>query len=188
VELAEPINSGRDDLFLEGKQGRQMEDIIRGSVWKFGNNIDTDAIAPGEYLDAPPEEVAQHVFENIEPGFATTVKKGDIIVAGGNFGCGSSRENAPSAIKDVGIACIVAESFGRIFFRNAIAIGLPVVICDNVGDLCEKGHIVEISFSDARINNVTTGESLTGESLSDEMRTILEKGGILEYLKEIYFN
>lgn len=165
-----------------------MEDIIHGRVWKFGNNIDTDAIAPGEFLDALPEEVAQHVFENIEPDFAATVKKGDIIVAGGNFGCGSSRENAPSALKDVGIACIVAESFGRIFFRNAVAIGLPVVICKNVSALFEKGHAVEISFSDARIKNVTMGESLKGESLSDEMRMILEKGGILEYLKEVYFN
>jgi len=161
-----------------------MNSLIKGKVWCFGKNIDTDAMVPGQYLDASMEEIAPHVFENIMPEFASCVKKGDIIVAGANFGCGSSRENAPEALKRAGISCIIAESFGRIFFRNAIAIGLPVITCKNISHNFQQGQTAEISLESSRVAHMETGRSFQGDPLSREMRDILDKGGIIEYLKE----
>lgn len=159
-------------------------DKIRGSVWKFGDNTDTDAIVPGRYLAAEMEEVIKHVFEAVRPEFAQEVKKGDIIVAGRNFGCGSSRENAPAALKELGIGCIVAESFGRIFFRNAIAVGLPVISCAGVSANFADQDPAEIRLAEAQIRNLSQGSTLAADSLSADMVAVIDKGGIIELLKE----
>ncbi len=157
---------------------------FEGRVWKFGDNIDTDLIVPGQYLDAPMEEVVKHVLVSVNPDFVKEVKKGDVIVAGKNFGCGSSRENAPAAIKELGISCIVAESFARIFFRNAVAIGLPIISCAGVHDAFENGDVARIGIPEASVENRTKKRALKAETLSDEMISILGRGGILELLKE----
>lgn len=158
--------------------------VISGKVWRFQDNIDTDLIVPGQYLDAPLQEIARHVLESIRPEFAGEVAKGDIIVAGKNFGCGSSRENAASALKELGIGCVVAESFGRIFFRNAMAIGLPVLTCSDVTRHFSDGDSAIIQIDGAVIRNLSNNAVMAGDRLSGEMAAILEKGGILEYLKE----
>jgi len=160
-------------------------EVIQGKVWTFGDDVDTDLIVSGQYLDLPLEEMASHVLESVKPNFAAEVKRGDIIVAGKNFGCGSSREQAPSALRQAGIGCVVAESFGRIFFRNAIAIGLPVVTCKGAWKMFEEGHSGQVSMKEFRIENLTDGVHLQGEPLSEEVQRILDKGGILECLKEI---
>jgi 3-isopropylmalate/(R)-2-methylmalate dehydratase small subunit len=160
-------------------------EIIEGRVWMFGNNIDTDAIVPGQYLDAPIVEAVKHVLESVNPNFAKEVKEGDIIVAGRNFGCGSSRENAPAAIKELGIRCIVAESFGRIFFRNAIAIGLPLLNCSGISEKFEEGDRALVRLSDAKVENKTRKFTIDAVPLSEEMLNILNKGGMLALLKEI---
>jgi 3-isopropylmalate dehydratase small subunit len=158
---------------------------IKGKVWILGDNISTDLIAPGQYLDAPIDEVAKHVFESHLPEFVSEVCSGDIIVAGRNFGCGSSRENAPEALKKLGISCIAAESFARIFFRNAIAIGLPVVICRGVAGLFKRGETAAVDFREARVKNVTSGATLQGDLFTADILSIVESGGILEKLKLI---
>jgi len=159
-------------------------EMIQGKVWKFGDNIDTDVIVPGQYLDAPVNDIKIHVFESVNPNFAAGVQAGDIIVAGRNFGCGSSREQAPTVLKALGIRCIIAESFGRIFFRNAIAIGLPILTCTQISRLFEEGEKASIYLSEARIENNTRGVSVMADPLSEDMLHILEKGGILELLRK----
>lgn len=159
-----------------------MDEIIR-RVWKFGSHIDTDAIVPGRYLDAPMDEIAAHVFEGVRPEFAGSVKAGDIIISGSNFGCGSSREQAPAVLKAIGIACVAAESFARIFFRNAIAIGLPVLTCKGISEGFEDGHRARLSVDNVLIENLDTGKCWQGDPLFPEMLEIIARGGILEYLK-----
>lgn len=159
--------------------------IIEGRVWTFGDNIDTDVIVPGQYLDAPIDEAVKHVLESVNPNFTKEVKEGDIIVAGRNFGCGSSRENAPAAIKELGISCIVAESFGRIFFRNAIAIGLPLLNCSGISEKFREGERALVRLSEARVENKTRKLTIDTVPLSEEMLNILNKGGMLALLKEI---
>lgn len=161
-----------------------MEEI-NGNVWKFADNIDTDAIVPGQYLDAPIDEIVKHVFESINPKFVAEVKSGDIIVGGKNFGCGSSRENAPEALKKSGIACVIAESFARIFFRNAIAIGLPVVICRDASNNFAEGEQACVNLDKALIENTTKGIKLSAVPLHDEIIAIINKGGIVGLLKEM---
>jgi len=160
-------------------------DQIQGNVWKFGDNIDTDAIVSGQYLDAPLEEVVPHVLESVNARFAKDVKTGDIIVAGKNFGCGSSRENAPEALKMLGIRGIIAESFARIFFRNAIAIGLPVITFHDAFSISFRdGEQAIINLPEARIENTTKGIVASARPLPAEVLRIIEKGGILNLLKE----
>lgn len=158
---------------------------IKGRVWCFPENIDTDLIVPGQYLDAPVQEITRHAFESIRPDFAQNAAKGDIIVAGENFGCGSSRENAASVLKELGIACVLAESFGRIFFRNAIAIGLPALTCKGIGGVFREGDTAVVQVAEARAENLSNGAAVPCEPLSEEMIRILEKGGILEYLTAV---
>jgi 3-isopropylmalate dehydratase small subunit len=158
---------------------------IKGKVWILGDNISTDLIAPGQYLDAAIDEVVKHVFEANLPEFVKEMCSGDIIVAGRNFGCGSSRENAPEALKKLGISCIAAESFARIFFRNAIAIGLPVVICKGVAGQFKQGETAVVDFREARVKNISSGAMLQGEPFSGDIVAIVESGGILEKLKLI---
>jgi len=155
---------------------------LTGKAWTFGNNIDTDQITPGHYMDLPVDEMSAHVFEPIAPGFAREFKPGEILVGGSNFGCGSSRETAPEALKFLGVAAVVAESFGRIFFRNAIAIGLPVLVCPNISGGTGKGDELEIDIEAARVKNLTTGKTFAGEPLHDMMIESLKKGGIMKLL------
>ncbi len=160
-------------------------DIIRGKVWKFGNDVDTDVISPGQYVASPMEELKKHVLESINPEFPQEVRSGDIIVAGSNFGCGSSRETAPAALKALGLGAIVAESFARIFFRNAIAIGLPIITCPEVFGSFAEGDELQLDLASAKVINVTKKKTLKAQPLPDEMREVLSKGGIVPLLKEI---
>ncbi len=157
---------------------------ITGRVWKFGDHIDTDVIVSGQYLDAPMEEVTRHVFEAVSPNFAADVRKGDVIIAGKNFGCGSSREHAASALKQAGIGAIVAESFGRIFFRNAIAVGLPILRCEGVSSQFKQDDEAAVDIGEGLVENTTRGLSFSSHPLSVEMLSIIERGGILEVLRE----
>lgn len=157
---------------------------ITGRAWLFEDNIDTDIIVPGQYLDAPLQEAAKHALENIRPDFATGVAPGDVVIAGKNFGCGSSRENAAGVLKELGLGAVIADSFGRIFFRNAIAIGLPVLTCRSINQYFADGDMVQVDLDRAVIRNLSNNNRLNGDPLSGEMIAILEKGGILELLKE----
>ncbi|MFC2038843.1 3-isopropylmalate dehydratase [Chloroflexota bacterium] len=160
-------------------------DIIKGKVWKFGNDINTDVISPGRYMNLPMIEIKKHALEVVNPEFPLNVKEGDIIVGGSNFGCGSSREEAPGVLKACGITAVVAESFARIFFRNAIAVGLPIVACPGISGAFDEGNELELDLDAARVTNVNTGAALASEPLPDEMKEVLSRGGILPMLKEI---
>ncbi|MCL2115876.1 MAG: homoaconitase small subunit [Methanobrevibacter sp.] len=156
---------------------------IKGKVWKFGDNIDTDVIIPGRYLRTfDPKDLANHVMEGERKDFASKVKKGDIILADFNFGCGSSREQAPLAIKTAGIDVIIAKSFARIFYRNAINIGLPVVIADIEA---KEGDILDVDLKNGTIANEVSGKSFKIEPFKDFMLNILQDEGLVNhYLKE----
>lgn len=157
-------------------------DIIKGKTWTFGENIDTDVIIPGRYLRTfNPQDLADHVLEGERPDFTKNVQKGDIIVADENFGCGSSREQAPVAIKTAGVDAIIAKSFARIFYRNAINIGLPVIVSDIEAN---DGDILSIDLSQGKLVNETTGATETFEPFKEFMLNILEDGGLVNhYLK-----
>ncbi len=157
--------------------------IIKGKTWTFGENIDTDVIIPGRYLRTfNPQDLADHVLEGERPDFTKNVQKGDIIVADENFGCGSSREQAPVAIKTAGVDAIIAKSFARIFYRNAINIGLPVIVSDIEA---KDGDIISIDLSKGEIVNQTTGVTENFEPFKEFMLNILEDGGLVNhYLKE----
>jgi 3-isopropylmalate/(R)-2-methylmalate dehydratase small subunit len=151
-------------------------------VWKFGHNIDTDVITPGEYIHGhDPEEYAAHAMEPVRPEFGSEVEPGDIIVAGKNFGSGSSRESAPDAFLQNEVDCIIAVSFGRIFYRNAINIGLPVYICPEAYEGIEEGHEVTVDQDDGIIHNETTDDTYVPESHPEFIRDIIERGGLREY-------
>jgi len=155
--------------------------ILSGKVWKFGDNIDTDVIIPGKYLRTTDMSVfASHVMEGIDPEFSKKVGKGDIIVAGKNFGCGSSREQAPLALKYAGVSCIVAESFARIFFRNAINVGLPII---EARIDCKEGDDIEIDLEKGIVKNKEKTYSAT--KLPDFLRKILADGGLVEHRKKV---
>jgi 3-isopropylmalate/(R)-2-methylmalate dehydratase small subunit len=154
-----------------------------GRVWKFGPNIDTDAIIPGRYLNTrDPGELAQHCMESENPRFAQEAKGGDIIVAETNFGCGSSREHAPMAIKAKGISCIIAKSFARIFYRNAFNIGLPIIESDEAVDGIQDGHEVEVDLARGEITNKTTGQSFKANPIPPFMQKIIDNGGLMEHI------
>jgi 3-isopropylmalate dehydratase small subunit len=159
---------------------------ITGKVWKFGDRIDTDLIASGKYLSLPMERMKTHVLEAVDPDFAPRVRRGDVIVAGRLFGCGSSREAAPSAIKALGVAAVAADSFARTFYRNAIAIGLPAIFCPGVSALFQPGNEAGIDFAATKITNVTTGKSIVFPSFPAEMLRVLESGGIPGMLAQMY--
>ena len=153
-------------------------------VWKFGDNVDTDQIIPAEYLTtADPEKLAPHVFAKVRPDFAVSVQKGDVIVAGHNFGCGSSREHAPRALKGAGIKCVIAKSFARIFFRNAINIGLRLIEVD-IYDKVSDGDEIDIDFKRGVIRNLTKNEEYAFKPLPEFMEKLLEMGGLVPYVKE----
>jgi 3-isopropylmalate/(R)-2-methylmalate dehydratase small subunit len=157
---------------------------MKGNVWKFGNDIDTDAIIPGRYLILnTPEELARHAFEGVRPEFASVVEPGNIIIGGNNFGCGSSREHAPLALKGVKVKCIIAKSFARIFFRNSINIGLPLLECPDT-DRIDEGDEIEVDFASGMITNKTKGETYSATPMPDFLQGIVDAGGLIEYTRQ----
>ena len=155
----------------------------QGTVFKFGDNVDTDVIIPARYLNSSdPKELAQHCMEDIDKDFVKKVSKGDIIVANKNFGCGSSREHAPIAIKAAGVSCVIAETFARIFYRNAINIGLPIIECEEAAKAIEAGDEVEIDFDSGMIYNKTKGTEFQGQAFPPFMQKIIKEGGLINYI------
>ena len=158
---------------------------IRGKAHKFGDNMDTDAIIPARYLDTTDaKELAAHCMEDADPGFVKTVKPGDVIVGGGNFGCGSSREHAPIAIKAAGVACVIAEGFARIFFRNAINIGLPVLVAPEAAREAKPGDEIEVDAASGQIKNLTQGKTYQAEPFPEFIRELIDAGGLIAYTRE----
>ena len=154
-----------------------------GHVFKYGDNVDTDVIIPARYLNATQgEELAKHCMEDIDKEFIHKVKKGDLIVANKNFGCGSSREHAPLAIKCAGVSCVIAETFARIFYRNSINIGLPIIECPEAAKSIEAGDEVEVDFVTGLITNKTQGEIYHGQSFPEFMQKIISAGGLINYI------
>ena len=158
--------------------------MLKGKAWKFGDSISTDLIAPGRYyhLRSNLPELAKHVLEDAREEFASSMKEGDFVVAGRNFGLGSSREHAAIIIKLAGVSTVLAKSFARIFYRNAINVGLPVIICDT--DKINEGDELEVDLSKGIVKNLTTGETLTFPPLPDIMTEILKEGGLVPYLQK----
>ena len=156
-----------------------------GTVFKYGDNVDTDVIIPERYLNSSdPAELAQHCMEDIDKDFVNNVKKGDIIVADKNFGCGSSREHAPIAIKAAGVSCVIAETFARIFYRNAINIGLPIIECPEASKGIEAGDEVEVDFDSGVITNVTKGTTFQGQAFPEFMQKIIAAEGLVNYINQ----
>ena len=154
-----------------------------GRVFKFGSNVDTDVIIPARYLNVPgPSQLAKHCMEDIDKEFVNKVSKGDIIVADKNFGCGSSREHAPIAIKAAGVSCVIAETFARIFYRNAINIGLPIIECPEAAKGIEEGDQVEVDFDSGMIYNKTKGTEYKGQAFPEFMQKIISNGGLINYI------
>lgn len=158
--------------------------MVTGKVFKYGDNIDTDVIIPARYLNAPsPEELAVHCMEDIDKEFVKNVKPGDIMVGGSNFGCGSSREHAPISIRANGVSCVIAASFARIFYRNAINIGFPILECPEAAEKINAGDTVSVDFETGIIKDETTGETFQAASFPPFIAKIIEQGGLFEYIK-----
>ena len=156
-----------------------------GKVFKFGDNVDTDVIIPARYLNSSdPKELAQHCMEDIDADFVKKVSPGDLIVATKNFGCGSSREHAPLAIKAAGVSCVIAETFARIFYRNAINIGLPIIECPEAAKDIADGDEVEVDFDSGRITNKTKGTQYQGQAFPPFMQKIIDCGGLVNYINQ----
>ena len=154
-----------------------------GKVFKFGDNVDTDVIIPARYLNSSdPKELALHCMEDIDKEFVNKVSAGDIIVAEKNFGCGSSREHAPIAIKAAGVSCVIAETFARIFYRNAINIGLPIIECKEAALEIKAGDEVEVNFDTGVITDKTTGKSFQGQAFPPFMQKIIQAEGLINYI------
>lgn len=156
-----------------------------GTSFKYGDNVDTDVIIPARYLNTPDaKELALHCMEDIDAEFVSQVKPGDVMAAGWNFGCGSSREHAPLVIKTCGVSCVIAKSFARIFYRNAINIGLPIMECEAAADAIEAGDTVSIDFDTGIITNETKNETYQAQPFPEFIQKIIAKGGLMPYLKE----
>lgn len=154
-----------------------------GRVFKYGSNVDTDVIIPARYLNVPDaSELAKHCMEDIDKEFVNKVTDGDIIVADKNFGCGSSREHAPIAIKAAGVSCVIAETFARIFYRNAINIGLPIIECPETAKGIEDGDQVEVDFDSGKIYNKTKGTEFQGQAFPEFMQNIISNGGLINHI------
>jgi 3-isopropylmalate/(R)-2-methylmalate dehydratase small subunit len=158
---------------------------LKGYVWKYGDNINTDYIIPGRYMElTDPKEISKKVFEEYDPSFRKDVKYGDIVVGGKNFGCGSSREHAPIALLGNGISVVLAESFARIFYRNAINIGLPALECPGIHKAVETGNILELYVTEGVVKNMSNGRELQFKPLPDFMVEVLNAGGLAPYLNK----
>jgi len=154
-----------------------------GRVWKFGDDINTDVLAPGIYIKLPPEDLAAHCLEAIDPEFALVVQPGDIVVGGKNFGTGSSREQAAQSLKVLGIAAVIAPSFGGIFYRNAFNLGLPAIVSTGTASI-ENGDQVDVDLASGRITNITQGSDITGEPVPENLLEIVSAGGLVPYLDQ----
>lgn len=158
--------------------------MLKGTVHKYGSDVDTDVIIPARYLNTTdPKELASHCMEDIDENFTKTVKPGDIIVAEDNFGCGSSREHAPISIKESGVSCVIANTFARIFYRNALNTGLPILECPEAVAGISNGDTVEIDLEEGKITNVTTGKTYQAKPFPPFMRQLIEVGGLVNYAK-----
>jgi 3-isopropylmalate/(R)-2-methylmalate dehydratase small subunit len=158
---------------------------IKGRVWKFGDNVDTDVIIPARYLNtSDPKELAKHCMEDADPEFAKKINPGDIIVAGRNFGCGSSREHAPIAIKAAGVACVIADSFARIFYRNAFNTGLLILESPEAAKEIEAGHEIEVDAEEGLIKDLTTGKSYRCQPIPPFMQELLKDGGLIPHIQK----
>lgn len=156
---------------------------MNGKSWKYGDNVNTDEIIPARYLNTTDvKELSSHCMEDIDPEFVKKAREGDIIVAGDNFGCGSSREHAPISIKAFGISCVIAKSFARIFFRNAINIGLPIFESEEASAEISKGDEVRVDIDSSKIINLTTNKEYSFTPFADEMKAIIQAGGLMEYV------
>jgi len=159
--------------------------LLKGKVWRFGDDIDTDAIIPARYLNtSDPKELASHLMEDADREFPNKVKPGDIIVAGKNFGCGSSREHAPIAIKAAGMQAVIAKSFARIFYRNSFNIGLPIFESVEASEKIKEGDIVEIDADNGIVRNLTKGEQYTAKPIPPFMQELIAAGGLIEWTKK----
>lgn len=159
--------------------------MSQGKVWKYADNVDTDVIIPARYLNtASHEELAKHCMEDIDETFAKEVQTSDIIIAGENFGCGSSREHAPIAIKASGVSLVIAKSFARIFYRNAINIGLPILEHPTLSDECSKNDIIEFNLSNGMVKNITTGKTYECTKFPEEIQKLVNSGGLINYTRE----
>lgn len=158
---------------------------LRGKAWKFGNDVDTDLIIPARYLNtSDPAELAGHCMEDADPTFSSKVKPGDMIVAGKNFGCGSSREHAPIALKAAGVSCVIAKTFARIFYRNAFNIGLPIFEAPEAADEISEGNEIRIDAGTGAIINLTTGKTYQATPVPPFMQQIIAAGGLIDYVAE----
>lgn len=159
--------------------------IRRGKVWTFGDDVDTDAILPARYMNVPDShELARHCMEDADPHFVEKISPGDMIVAGKNFGCGSSREHAPLAIKAAGIACVIAGSFARIFYRNAINIGLPILESPEAAAFLEEGSTVEVNLQNGEITELASGRKFEAAAFPPFMQEIMAQGGLINFVRE----
>jgi 3-isopropylmalate/(R)-2-methylmalate dehydratase small subunit len=164
---------------------RSMQTQLKGRAWTFGDSIDTDMITPGKYLAIiDPKGLAEHLLEGKDPEFAKRVKPGDIIVAGQNFGCGSSREHAVAAMKGAEIACVVAESFARIFYRNSLNLALPILEVPDISKHVKTGDVVEVDLTKGTVKNTTSGKTLKGTPLTDKAVELLEAGGLVNIVRK----
>lgn len=158
---------------------------LKGKVFKYGADVNTDVIIPARYLNlSDPHKLAKHCMEDIDSTFLKKVKPGDIIMATTNFGCGSSREHAPLAIRAAGVSCVIAASFARIFFRNAINIGLPVLECPEAVDNTDSGDVIEVDLAKGKIKNITQGKTFTARPYPEFMSELISAGGLIEYTKK----
>lgn len=158
---------------------------LKGRVWKYGADIDTDKIIPARYLNtSDPKELAKHCMEDEDPSFASKVQPGDMIVADKNFGCGSSREHAPIAIKAAGVACVIAKSYARIFYRNSFNMGLSILESDEVQDSAETGDVLEVDMDSGEIRNVTKGKTFKARPIPPFMQELIKAGGLMESIRK----
>lgn len=159
--------------------------VLEGNAWRYGRDIDTDVIIPARYLTATtPEELGAHCLEDLDPDFVRRVRPGDMLVAEDNFGSGSSREHAPLAIKGCGVSCVIASSFARIFYRNAINVGLPILECPEAVAETETGHRLRVDLEAGRVENLTIGKIYHAQPFPEFMREIISRGGLVEYVRE----
>jgi len=164
-----------------------MQKVLKGKAFVYGPNIDTDQIYPGRFLDlTDPDQVGKHALEGADPNFVKEVQPGDLIVASTNFGCGSSREHAAVTLKAAGVGAILADSFGRIFYRNVINLGVPLIVCPGISEIVKRGDVLTVDMASGKVTNETTGATAEAQPLSDYVMNILESGGIKPLIKKQY--
>jgi 3-isopropylmalate/(R)-2-methylmalate dehydratase small subunit len=164
-----------------------MQKVLKGKAFVYGANIDTDQIYPGRFLDlTEPDQIGKHALEGADPNFVKEVQPGDLIVASTNFGCGSSREHAAITLKSAGVGAILADSFGRIFYRNVINLGVPLIVCPGISKIVKRGDVLTVDMTTGKVVNETTGASAEAQPLSEYVLNILESGGIKPMIKKQY--